>query len=125
MCGAASLQCRLHGKVHFVRGAVPPIKVKVLGQLGHVGRTISHKVLHSMIRERKGLDSRATDFHSVHLLVQHLGEDGLQMIRGGGIFDWEDAVQSVLQVDPVANPVEVYVQKLPAVRGRPRVGAQR
>ena len=44
------------------------------------------------------------------------------MIRGGRIFDWEDAVQSVLQAEPVANPVQIYVQKLPAVRRRPRVG---
>ena len=108
-----------------MRGAVPPLKVEVLGQLGHVGRTISHKVLDSMIREREGLDNRATDFHSRFSVVQYLGEDGLHVIRGGRIFDWEDAVQSVLQAEPVADPVEVYVQKLPAVRGRPRVGTQR
>ena len=28
----------------------------------------------------------------------------------------------MLQAEPVANPVKVYVQKLPAVRRRPRVG---
>ena len=73
-------------------GTVPPLKVEVPGQLGHVGRTISHKVLDSMIREREGLDNRATDFHFLFLVVQYLGEDGLHVIRGGRIFDWEDAV---------------------------------